>query len=193
MLAVVKDNDQAPSGQVTHDKLHGRCRRLRAPERRRHRPERAGHGLPDPAGLGDAGELDQPGAIWVLGAQGSGRLHRQPGLARPARASQRHQAAGADRPEQPFQLGVPADETAQPLPQIAGCRRCGRPDRSRAGWGTGWSERRILGQDPGLQFAQRRPGVDAQLADQAVADFGVGAQGVGLPPGPVEREDKQLP
>ena len=92
-------------------------------------------------------------------------------------------------PSSLFQLGVPADETAQPLPQIAGCRRRGRPDRSRAGCG----ERRILGQYPGLQFAQGRPGVDAQLADQAIADFGVGAQGVGLPPGPVEREDEQLP
>ena len=38
-----------------------------------------------------------------------------------------------------------------------------------------------------------RPGVDAQLVGQAVADFGVGVQGVGLPPGPVEREDEQFP
>ena len=189
MLAVVQDNDQRPSGQVAHDELHGRSRRLRAAERRRHRAERAGHGPPDPAGRGDAGELDQPGAVWVPGAQDGGGLHRQAGLARPARASQRHQPAGPDRPEQLFQLGVPADETAQPFPQITGCGRRGRPDRSRGGCG----ERRILGQDPGLEFAQGRPGIDAQLAGQAVPDFGVGAQGVALPSGPVQGQDEQLP
>ena len=89
-------------------------------ERRRARPERAGHGRRHPVGFGDAGQLDQPGAIWVLGAQGGGRLHRQAGLARPARAGQRHEPAGADRLAQLFQLGVAADEAAQPLPQIAG-------------------------------------------------------------------------
>ena len=126
----------------------------------------------------------------VLGAQGGGGLHRQAGLARPARAGQCHQPAGADRLVHLFQLGVAADETAQPLPQIAGCRRSrGRPGRSRAGCG----ERRILGQDPGLEFPQGRPGVDAQLIDQAITGFGVGAQGLGLPSGPVQGQDEQLP
>ena len=44
----------------------------------------AGHGRPSPVGRGDAGELDEPGAVLVLGAQGGGGLHRQAGLARPA-------------------------------------------------------------------------------------------------------------
>ena len=80
-----------------------------------------------------------------------------------------------DRLAHLFQLGAAADETAQPLPQIACCRRSrGRPGRSRAGC----AERRILGQDPGLEFPQGQAGVDAQLVDQAITDFGVGAQGL---------------
>ena len=38
-----------------------------------------------------------------------------------------------------------------------------------------------------------RPGVDAQLAGQAITDFCVGAQGLGLPPAAVQGEDEQLP
>ncbi len=126
----------------------------------------------------------------VLGAHGGGSLHRQAGLARPARAGQCHESAGADRLAHLFQLGTAADETAQPLPQIACCRRSrGRPGRSRAGC----AERRILGQDPGLEFPQGQAGVDAQLVDQAITDFGVGAQGLGLPSGPVQGQDEQLP
>ena len=60
--------------------------------------------------------------------------------------------------------------------------------RSRAGWG----ERRVLGQDAGLEFPQRRARVDAQLAGQTITDFCVGAQGLGLPPAAVQGEDKQL-
>ena len=98
----------------------------------------------------------------------------------------------ANRLAQLGQLGVAADEAAQPLPQIAGGHRRrgpGRRDRSRARWG----ERRVLGQDAGLELPQRRARVQAQLLDQAITDFGVGAQGLGLPSAPVQGEDEQLP
>ena len=98
------------------------------------RAERAGHGRPDPVGRGDAGQLDQPGAVWVLGAQGGGSLHRQAGLARPARAGQCHEPAGADRLAHLFQLGAAADETAQPLPQIARPPPVPRPPGPEPGW-----------------------------------------------------------
>ena len=51
----------------------------------------------------------------------------------------------------------------------------------------------MLGQDAGLQVAQRGTGVDAEFAGQAVADVGVGGQGLGLAPGPVQGQDEQLP
>ena len=42
-------------------------------------------------------------------------------------------------------------------------------------------------------FPQRRPGVDAELAGQAVTDFGVGAQRLGLPSALVQGDDAQFP
>ena len=51
----------------------------------------------------------------------------------------------------------------------------------------------MLSQDVGLEVAQGRAGVDAELAGQAVTDVGVGAQGLGLPAGPVQRQHQQLP
>jgi hypothetical protein len=51
----------------------------------------------------------------------------------------------------------------------------------------------VLGQDAGLEIAQGRARVDAELVGQVVADFGVGAQGLGLAAGPVQGEDEQLP
>src|ERR1700739_2778813 len=51
----------------------------------------------------------------------------------------------------------------------------------------------MLGQDAGFKVAQGWPGVDAELADQAVTDFGTGLQGLGLAPGPIQRQDAQFP
>ena len=77
---------------------------------------------------------------------------------------------------------------------MARCLRRGdHLSRSRAGWGAGWAERRVLGQDAGLEFPQGRPGVDAELTDQTITDFCVGAQGLGLPSAPVQGENEQLP
>jgi hypothetical protein len=56
----------------------------------------------------------------VLFTHGGGRLDRQAGLARAARAGQRDEPAGADRLTQLGQLGVAADEAAQPGAQVPG-------------------------------------------------------------------------
>jgi len=136
VFAVVENEDQRPSGQVPHDELCGRSGRLKARERGRGRPERGG-GRHHPVGLGDTGQLDEPGTVGVLLAQRGGRLHREAGLARPARAGQRDEPARANRLAQLGQLGVAADKAAQPFPQVAdGHRRRDRPGRrarSRAG------------------------------------------------------------
>ena len=76
---------------MAHDELDRRPRRLSARDCQRARPERDGHGGRHPVGFGDAGQLDQPGAISVLFTQRDGRLHRQAGLARSARADQCHE------------------------------------------------------------------------------------------------------
>jgi len=137
VFAVVENEDQRPSGQVPHDELCGRSGRLKARERGRGRPERGGGGRHHPVGLGDTGQLDEPGTVGVLLAQRGGRLHREAGLARPARAGQRDEPARANRLAQLGQLGVAADKAAQPFPQVAdGHRRRDRPGRrarSRAG------------------------------------------------------------
>ena len=130
----------------------------------------------------------------MLCAQDGRRLDRQAGLARAARAGQRDETAGADRRSQLAQLGVAADEPGQLGAQVPGWRRRrGRRPRCRAAWGAGRGKRGILGQDSGLEVPQGRAGVDAQVADQAITDFCVGAQGFGLPSGPVQGEDAQLP
>ena len=91
-----------------------------ASQRGRRGPERTGDGRRNTFGLGDAGQLDQPGTVSVLFAEGGSDLHRQSGLADPAGTDQRHQPAGAHRLAQLLELGLAADEGAQLLPQVAG-------------------------------------------------------------------------
>ena len=68
--------------------------------------------------------------------------------------------------------------------------RCrSRPEPGRTGCG----ERRVLGQDAGLELSQGRARIDAQLVHQAVPDVGVGPQGLGLASISVEGDDEQLP
>jgi hypothetical protein len=83
---------------------------------------------------------------------------------------------------------------AEPLPQVADrLRRRGRLSVTRPGRSAGRGERRVLGENAGLEFLQGRAWVDAHLADQTLTDFGIGAQSLRLPAGPVEGEDEQLP
>ena len=88
------------------------------------RPPRArGHGRRHAIGLGDAGQLDQPGAVWVLLAQRGGRLHRQPGLAHSSGTDQRHQPVRADRLAQLSRARRRGRRSGSVRPQVAGCRR----------------------------------------------------------------------
>jgi hypothetical protein len=83
VFTVVEDDQRRPPGQVAHDELNGRVLRRGANETGSGRPEYAGHSRPNPLGLGDARELDQPGPVSVLFAQCGGGLYRQPSLAHP--------------------------------------------------------------------------------------------------------------
>ena len=55
------------------------------------------------------------------------------------------------------------------------------------------TRRDLLRKDVPLQPLESRPGVEAELVSQLGPDPLVGGQRVGLPPGPVERRDEQLP
>ena len=60
---------QRPPGEVVVDEIHGRSRRMGASQCRCSGPKRASHDRRDPFGLGDAGQLHQPGAISVFLAE----------------------------------------------------------------------------------------------------------------------------
>ena len=192
MLAVVEDDDERASGQVAHDKVGGRSRRPSAREGGGARPERRRRGRRHPVGLGHAGQLDQPGAVPVLVAQGGGRLDRQSGLARAARAGRR--TSRLERTASRSWLS----SASRPTKRLSRARRfrlapaAPEPPADRSGLELA-GKRRVLGQDAGLKFPQGRAGIDAQLIDQAVTDLGVGAQRFGLPSGPVQGEDQQFP
>ena len=70
----------------------------------------------------DRRELDQPHAAGHPRGDRLGRLHRQPRLARPARAEQRDEAVGGEERADPADVVVPADEAGQPGPQVAPAR-----------------------------------------------------------------------
>ena len=155
VLAVVEDDDERLPGQVADDHLHRRRRRVGAAEGGCARPEGAGHRRRHPLGLGDAGQLDQPGTVPVLFAERGGGLYSQSGLAHPTRADQRHQPAAADRLCQFLELDLTTDEAAYLLAQVA------RRHRGCNGLGTcpAWrGEQRVLGQDAALELPEGGPG-----------------------------------
>ena len=96
MLTVVQDDLERPPGQVGDDELHGRARRKGAGEAGCGRPESAGHRRRNALGFGNACQVDEPGSVWVLFAQGRGRLQRKAGLAHSTGTDQGHQPARAD-------------------------------------------------------------------------------------------------
>ena len=67
-------------------------------------------------------------------------------------------------------------------PRRRGCaaRRAGRPRREL--------ESGVLSQDRGLQFLERRPGLQAELLDQGLAPRPVGLERLGLAPGAIQRQ-----
>ena len=132
----------------------------------------------------------------MLVAQHGGRLHRQAGLARPARADQRHEPARADRLAQLRQLGVAADEAAQPLPQVARRSPAQRPSRSpRTERGPRRWPRRAPGPGPGCgPGVLARPG-RGRCPARRPGGHGLRRRRAGPRPGvrPVQGQDEQLP
>ncbi len=174
---------------MAHQQLDGRRGGQGPGQGGRRGAERSGHGRRDAVGRGQTGELDEPRAVREIGVQRGGDLHGQPGLARASGSDQRDEAAPAHRVPQVLQLDAATDEARQALPEVAvrAGRRAGH--RGRAGDRV---QRRIVAEHEGLELAQRRAGIDAQLLDQPLPAVGVGAQGLGLTPAPVEREHEQL-
>jgi len=113
-----------------------------------------------------------------------GVLDREPALARAGRTDDRHQARPGQRVRQRSGLAVAADPA-------------GRDPRQRRPLpGTGrlvHLERGVLGQDPLLEPAQRRTGVDTELVGQQRPRTGVGVQRVGLPAAAIEGQHEELP
>jgi hypothetical protein len=107
VLAVVQHDQQLAAGQHPHDGLH----RVRGISFRHAQRLRDGRG--NQRGIGERGQLDQPGT--VLETVGGQRRHPQdqPGLAAPAGTGQRDHPAG----EQPLTHGsyleVAAHQRAQ--------------------------------------------------------------------------------
>ena len=109
------------------------------------------------------------------------------GLADPARSDDLDQPLPGQQLRQRRDVGVAPDQSGRHRREVAplasGPARCGRL-RGRCD---------VLRQDVPLQLLQGRPGVEAELVTQLGPDALVGRQRVGLPPGPVERRDEQLP
>jgi hypothetical protein len=149
--------------------------------------------LPDGAEPEGPFELAAPGTEHgqvLLGGQPAG-LGQQPGLADARRPLDEQQLRGAggevgDRVPDDVQLVVAVDQV--------GRGRGGRRRRQRRrGRGDSRGQRRRLGQHLGLQRAQRRPGVDAELGREQRARSPERGERVRLPVRPVQREHEQPP
>ena len=66
VFAVVEDDHERAAGEVAGDELSRRLRGLGVAQRRPRDSERRGRGRCDSCGIGDVGELDQPGSAGVL-------------------------------------------------------------------------------------------------------------------------------
>jgi hypothetical protein len=81
--------------------------------------------------------------------------------------------------------GVPGDRRVRLAPRACLALRGRLALRARAAAGGRRSQGGVLAQDPALQLAQRRAGLDAELAGQDGAQLAVGLQRLRLAPGPV--------
>ena len=132
--------------------------------------------------VGHLGELHQPhGALRALVVRdGEGET----GLARAARAGERHHAVPGDEVVELGDLLLASDQTGG---------RCGRRGGGVSAVGptvvatgrrfAGCPERLVVVQHLAVDALQLRPGLDPQLLDQVVTRGVVGAQRVGLPAG----------
>ena len=90
VLAVVEHDQQLAAGQRPH---HGR-HRVRGISFRD--AQRLGDGRGNQRGIGEGGQLDQPGAVLETGGGQRRHPQRQPGLAAPAGTGQRDHPAAAE-------------------------------------------------------------------------------------------------
>jgi hypothetical protein len=129
-----------------------------------------------------SGQVDDDHAVGVGLRLARTHVDREGGLAHPARPHHGDQPCGAQPPDH---RGVLVLAAHQP----------GERRRRRAGRGlpAGRVEGRVLEQDGGLQPLQLGAGIEARALDQRGRGLAVGAQGVGLPPGPGQRGHEQRP
>ena len=90
-------------------------------------------------GLGDRGQVDQPGAVAVLVAVAAAGLDREPGLAGAARPEHGDQAPAGEQRVDPGEVVVAPDEAGQGGGQVARGHLAphlgsGQPARSRRRW-----------------------------------------------------------
>ena len=104
VLAVVQQQEQAPLADRLDQGVQQRAVRVRRDA------EHLGHGGGDEAGVLQRGEIGEPHAVAGTVRHPGRDLEREPGLARAARAGERHQARAGDQAAHFGQLGVPADE-----------------------------------------------------------------------------------
>ena len=190
VLAVVEDDEGTPAAERVHqavELLHGGVARP-VPVDHAERPRRLGH---DGRAGRQRSELDQRGRpCRVVGDQPAGQLDGDGGLARSTRPDQREQARRRGQRRQRGQLPLPADEGHEALRQAGA-------DRSSAWWSGARRRQRVKGrvvtEDPGLQVAQLRPGLQPQLLGQDPAGVAEGPQRVGLPVLPVAGQHQQRP
>jgi hypothetical protein len=93
VLTVVEHHNQGTAAQVVDEVLRRRCGRTGPRRSRPGSAERSNRGRADRFGIGDAGELDQPGTARVLLPKTGRFLDSQAGLAYSPRTDQRHQTA----------------------------------------------------------------------------------------------------
>ena len=114
----------------------------------------------------------------------AGQLGGEPRLADAVRAAHRHHAA-ASGPRRPPMLtqqgerGVAAGERGRPL---------GIERRRQLADGRRQLERRLLGEDRGVQAPELRPGLDPEPIHECVARPAVEVERLGLVPAAIERE-----
>ena len=106
VLAVVQHDQQLPAGQRPHHARH----RVRGVSFRD--AQRLGDGRRNERGIGEGGQLDQPGAVLEAAAGQRRRPQRQPGLAAPSRAGQRHHAGRPQAVQDRGELRPASDQRA---------------------------------------------------------------------------------
>ncbi|MEU9884630.1 hypothetical protein [Sphaerisporangium sp. NPDC051011] len=174
MLAVVQDQQERPVGQRLSEASGGAGGSVgqgRPP--RAAQAQRAQHGLRHLRRLGHPREVGEA----HLARLPCAGLGREPGLARAARAGQRHQAGGGQQLGEPSQLVLTSHE--------AGQRRGDGPAAASRGRGAG-GERGVAAEDRQVGGRQLGGGVGAEFVGEHAPAVLVGRERLGLPPGAVQ-------